>query len=124
MRTASLPAAVLAFLPAPALAFSIAVSWAGTKACFDPQSPMIGLSNVPKGTATISFHMQDEDAPDFQHGGGTIRYAGQAALPKGAFKYKGPCPPSPHRYRWTAQAQNANGKVLARAETTLIFPQK
>jgi phosphatidylethanolamine-binding protein (PEBP) family uncharacterized protein len=124
MRPKLLPAIAFALLPAPAFAFSIAVSWAGTKACFDPQSPAIALQDVPGGTATIAFHMQDEDAPNFRHGGGTVRYTGQTALAKGAFAYKGPCPPSPHRYRWTAQARDAAGKVLGRAETTLTFPPK
>ncbi|MDI3468795.1 MAG: hypothetical protein OJF62_000858 [Pseudolabrys sp.] len=90
MRPKLLPAIALALLPAPAFAFSIAVSWAGTKACFDPQSPVIALKDVPGGTATIAFHMQDEDAPNFRHGGGTVRYMGQTSLAKGAFAYKDP----------------------------------
>jgi phosphatidylethanolamine-binding protein (PEBP) family uncharacterized protein len=114
--------AALAAAPVPAFAFSIAVDWAGTAACFDPQSPAIRLADVPKGTASIAFHMTDLDAPAFPHGGGSVAYTGQATLAKGAFGYKGPCPPAPHRYRWTAQARDAGGHLLGRAQTTLAFP--
>ncbi|HKS83996.1 MAG TPA: YbhB/YbcL family Raf kinase inhibitor-like protein [Pseudolabrys sp.] len=107
---------------ARALAFSISVDWKGTAACFDPQSPAIRLTDVPKGTARIAFHMTDLDAPHFPHGGGTVAYSGQPSLAKGAFTYKGPCPPAPHRYHWTAEALDAAGRALARAETTLKFP--
>lgn len=115
-------AVVAALAAQPAFAFSIAVDWAGTAACFDPQSPVIRLADVPKGTASIAFRMIDLNAPAYPHGGGTVAYKGQAALAKGAFAYKGPCPPEPHRYQWTAQARDAGGRVLARAQTTLRFP--
>jgi phosphatidylethanolamine-binding protein (PEBP) family uncharacterized protein len=113
-----------ALLPAPAFAFSIAVSWAGTGACFDSQSPVIRLSSVPKDTTQIAFNMTDLDKPDYPHGGGTVTYSGQSSLAKGAFSYRGPCPPSPHRYQWTAQAKDGTGHVLGRAQTTLKFPSR
>ena len=124
MRPRLLLVIFLALLPAPAFAFSISVSWEGTTACFDPQSPVIRLSDVPKGTATIAFHMADLNVPTYPHGGGTVAYTGQGTLAKGAFSYKGPCPPAPHRYQWTARARDASGKMLGRAETTLTFPPK
>jgi phosphatidylethanolamine-binding protein (PEBP) family uncharacterized protein len=118
-----LAAAALAVLvPAPALAFSFTVDWKGTAPCFDPDSPLIRLSGVPKGTAKIEFHMTDLDAPKFPHGGGTVAYNGETALQKGAFTYKGPCPPEPHRYRWNARALDLWGRELGKAETTVKFP--
>ncbi len=112
-----------ATVQARALAFSIAVDWTGTAPCFDPASPIIRLADVPKGTAEIKFHMTDLDAPNYPHGGGTIAYNGETSLAKGAFSYKGPCPPSPHRYRWTAEALDAAGRAVGQAETTLQFPK-
>ena len=121
-RTLATSAAVAMLLPAHAFAFAISVDWTGTAACFDPQSPVIALSDVPKGTAKVTFRMTDLDAPNYPHGGGSIAYSGQPLLAKGAFTYKGPCPPAPHRYHWTAEALGTTGRTLARAETTLKFP--
>jgi hypothetical protein len=118
----ALGAALAATLPAYAFAFSISVDWTGTAACFDRQSPIFHLAGVPKGPAKIKFRMTDLQVPSFPHGGGTVAYSGQTSLAKGAFTYKGPCPPSPHRYRWFAQALDAAGHVIGRATTTLKFP--
>lgn len=127
VKTLALSAVVATFAaaswPSAAVAFSISVSWRGTAKCFDSQSPIIRLSRVPKSTKSIRFHMTDLDAPSYPHGGGTVAYHGQRRLAKGAFSYKGPCPPAPHRYRWTAQALDASGKVVGRAQTTLRFAQ-
>jgi phosphatidylethanolamine-binding protein (PEBP) family uncharacterized protein len=114
---------LVGFWPGVAAAFSMSVSWKGTAKCFDSQSPIIRLSGVPKKTTKIEFHMTDLDAPDYPHGGGTVAYAGQKVLPKGAFSYRGPCPPAPHRYRWTAKALDANGAAIGTAQTTVRFSQ-
>jgi Phosphatidylethanolamine-binding protein len=97
----------------------------GSKSCFDPQSPPFTLSAVPAGTRQLRFAMKDLDAPDFVHGGGTITYDGQPRIPRGAFPYRGPCPPQgQHRYQWTVEAQDAAGKTLAAATIMKNFPPK
>lgn len=106
----------------PAAAFAIAFEWGETKKCFDSKSPPITLSKVPKNTAKIRFLMVDLDAPRYPHGGGTVAYTGEAALPYGAFTYKGPCPPAPHTYEFRAEALDASGKVIAKARATRTFP--
>ena len=115
----TLAAALLA--PAAASAMSLSFSWGPTKACFDPHSPPMRLSHVPKGTVTLRFHMTDLDAPSYPHGGGTVRYTGRSRLGYGAFRYKGPCPPSRHHYRFTVEAIDKSGRVLARARATRPF---
>jgi len=122
-RLLVLSVVLLALWPGAAAAFSMSVSWKGTAKCFDSQSPIIRLSGVPKQTKSIAFHMVDLDAPNYPHGGGTVVYTGQKTLPKGAFSYRGPCPPVPHRYRWTARARDANGKVIGTAQMTVRFSQ-
>ncbi|HLI11098.1 MAG TPA: YbhB/YbcL family Raf kinase inhibitor-like protein [Alphaproteobacteria bacterium] len=117
--------ALLASGPAFAQAqgFTADFTWEGTAACFDPQSPPFSLGNVPAGTKTLEFRMQDLDAPSFPHGGGTVAYAGQSKVPRGAFSYKGPCPPhGQHRYMWTVKAEDGAGKVLAVAQVMKKFP--
>ena len=114
---------------APALAqpmgFSVDFTWQGTGPCFDPKSPAFTLSNVPPGTTMLSFQMQDLNAPSFPHGGGMVPYRGESRVPRGAFAYKGPCPPSgQHSYQWTIKAVDAAGKTLAVAQTMKRFPPK
>ncbi len=119
---AGLLAASILALPNSAHAFSLSFEWGQTKKCFDSKSPPIKLSKVPKGTEKIRFRMVDLDAPGYPHGGGTVVYGGKAFLPYGAFKYKGPCPPSPHTYQITGEALDAKGKVLGKASARKRFP--
>ena len=123
LKTLAICAVLAVAWPSAASAFSIKVSWKGTSKCSDSQSPIIRLSGVPKKTKTIRFHMTDLDKLTAQHGGGTVAYTGRKTLPKGAFSnsYRGPCPPAPHRYRWTAKALDATGKTVGSAQTTVRF---
>jgi phosphatidylethanolamine-binding protein (PEBP) family uncharacterized protein len=107
---------------AAAQAMGLSVDWTGTKPCFDAESPVIGLQAVPKGTTKLHFHMTDLDAPTYPHGGGDVSYKGQSHLPKGAFHYKGPCPPAVHRYAWSVEALDAAGRVIDTAKVVVRFP--
>lgn len=114
---------IAASLAGPALAdMSASVDWGPTKKCFDSKSPPIKLSGVPAGTTRLDIRMTDLDAPNFHHGGGKVDYAGNAALAYGAFTYKGPCPPSRHKYKFTIKALDAKGKTLATANAAKSFP--
>jgi phosphatidylethanolamine-binding protein (PEBP) family uncharacterized protein len=110
--------------PVAAKAMNVAVDWTGTAQCFDSESPVIKLSGVPKATKQLRFRMNDLDAPGFEHGGGTVAYAGQRQLAKAAFRYRGPCPPGPHRYQWHVEALDESGQVVDAAQTTTTFPPK
>lgn len=116
--------AALTLVPPPARAetFSVRFSWAGIPAC-EEISPAFALAGVPAGTKRLSFTMADLDVPTFHHGGSAIAYEGDA-VKQGAIRYTGPCPPGGqhHRYRWTVQALDAAGKVLATATATATFP--
>ncbi len=117
----------IGFAPSPAFAqdMKVAFDWGPTKQCFDPRSPPITLSGVPAGTAKLAMRMADQNSP-YNHGGGEIAYKGQAALPYGAFRYKGPCPPAgrTHFYKITVTALDAAGKPLASASGLQPFPKK
>jgi phosphatidylethanolamine-binding protein (PEBP) family uncharacterized protein len=103
--------------------FAVDVTWEGSKACFDPQSPPFTLSGVPAATRQLRFTMKDLDAPNFSHGGGIVTYDGQPHIPRGAFTYRGPCPPQgQHRYQWTVEARDAADHTLATATITKKFP--
>ncbi len=99
-------------------------SWAETSGCFQPTSPAFTVSNVPDGTAYLRFTMTDLQAPSFNHGGGTVPYTGPTVR-RGAFVYKGPCPPgAAHDYRWEVTALNrAKDTVLGRGSKTLPYHQ-
>jgi phosphatidylethanolamine-binding protein (PEBP) family uncharacterized protein len=112
----------MAVAPGRAGAFGVGFSWAGIPAC-EKISPAFELTGVPAGTRQLRFTMTDLDVPKFPHGGSTIAYEG-ASVPRGAIRYIGPCPPAGerHQYRWTVEALDAKGKVLAKAEATAPFP--
>jgi phosphatidylethanolamine-binding protein (PEBP) family uncharacterized protein len=109
----------------PALSFEISFDWAGLKLCTSGNpntvaNPRFVLSDVPDGTKFIKFKLVDRNVPGYNHGGGTIAYAGQDVIEPGAFNYKSPCPPGgSHTYEWTATAQSkkSGGKLeVAKAE--------
>ena len=103
--------------------FAVDFTWEGTASCFDPKSPPFSLNGVPAGTKVLRFAMKDLDAPSFPHGGGSVPYSGQNRIERGAFAYKGPCPPEgQHSYQWTVEAQDGAGKTLATATATKRFP--
>ena len=114
-------ALVLVALPVSASAMSINFSWGPTKKCFDSKSPPITLSVVPAGTKSLKFKIVDLNAIDYPHGGGKVAYTGQNKLPYGAFRYKGPCPPSRHTYQISVDALDAKGKKLASAKARQAF---
>ena len=103
--------------------FVVDFTWEGTAKCFDPKSPPFSVSGVPAGTKVLRFVMTDLDAPGFPHGGGSVPYSGQSRIERGAFAYKGPCPPQgQHSYQWTVDAQGATGEALATTNVTKKFP--
>jgi len=110
-------------LPAQTASFAVDFSWSGTGSCFDPQSPPFSLHGVPAGTKQLKFAMTDLDVPSFAHGGGTVPYIGQDHVNRGAFTYRGPCPPQgQHTYRWTVEALDDAGRTLATATVARRFP--
>ena len=115
-------AAAAALVPAAASAMDLGFSWGPTKKCFDPKSPPVTLGGVPAGTVKLRFKMIDLNAPTYPHGGQTVPYKGEKSLPYGAFRYKGPCPPSPHTNEISVDALDAGGKVLAKAKARKRFP--
>ena len=109
---------------ASASGMGVSFEWGPTKKCFDPKSPPITLSGVPKGTAKLEIRMVDSNSA-YEHGGGTVTYKGQTSLPYGAFRYKGPCPDSgTHFYNITVKAEDTSGKVLASGSASKPFSSK
>lgn len=130
MKLLGLHAAVLSvavFAGGESLALGISVKWAAGSGC-SGQSPAMSLNGVPKGTATLILAMTDLDLPSYAHGGGSVAFTGKTSFAPGEVfgmfsSYRGPCPPPgvKHRYQWTIEAQDASGKSLGRASTTLPF---
>jgi phosphatidylethanolamine-binding protein (PEBP) family uncharacterized protein len=108
-----------------AAAFSASFSWSGIAACSGP-SPAFRISGAPKGTVSLRFAMRDLDAPNFNHGGGTVAYDGKGTVARGAISYIPPCPPggAKHRYVWTIEALDASGNRLASASASGTFPPR
>ncbi len=124
LKTAAVATIALSLFAGSASAMSISFEWGQTKSCFDRHSPPITVSDVPKGTATLKFTLDDLNAMDFNHGGGSVAYTGKNSLPYGAFSYRGPCPPDgTHTYRITVKALDASGKTLDSAKAKRRFPK-
>jgi hypothetical protein len=120
IRLAICAAAFLAVSTADASAFSMSFRWCG------PRSPVFSLSDVPKGTTTLQFHMVDLDVPSFNHGGGTVAYKEQSTVACGALtNYTPPSPPSgSHSYQITVTAIGSGNANLGTATFTRKFPEK
>ena len=101
-----------------AFAFSASFAWCSG-------SPSFALTDVPPGTATLQFAMTDLNVPNFHHGGGTVAYSGQTAVPCGAFSSAQPVPPpgQVHTYQFTIKALGPNGAVLATTTARRKFPE-
>src|SRR5208282_2261623 len=103
-----------------AFAFSASFAWCSG-------SPSFALTDVPQGTARLQFAMTDLNVPSFHHGGGTVAYSGQTAVPCGAFSsgFTGPSPPpgQVHTYQFSIKALGPNGAVLATTATRRKFPE-
>lgn len=114
-------AGLVAASPAAA-GMSASFEWGPTKKCFDTNSPPFKVSGVPKGTVKLGFKMTDLDAPQYRHGGGKVEFTGKSQIPYGAFRYKGPCPPTRHKYRFTITALDEKGKEIGKTTATRSFP--
>lgn len=108
--------------------FSFTFEWGDISLCTTGypnrvENPIFTLSNVPEGTTEIRFSLTDNDAPNYNHGGGSADYTGDNVIQPGAFKYQSPCPPNgSHTYEWSARARNADGDTLARARSSKKYP--
>jgi phosphatidylethanolamine-binding protein (PEBP) family uncharacterized protein len=123
LKYAASGALILIASASAANAFDVQVDWSSTAPCFDPASPVFTLKHVPKTTQQLDFRMVDLNAPNYPHGGGVIPYKGQMRISKGAFTYKGPCPPNGvHTYRWTVTALDRSGQVVDVGTATAPFP--
>ena len=98
-------------------------SWQNVSRC-TTTPPAFQIGGIPSTTKTLTFSMMDLNVPTFQHGGGRLTYSGSSSVPAGAFSYRGPCPPagSTHRYEFTVNALDVDGRVVARGKAMRPFP--
>jgi phosphatidylethanolamine-binding protein (PEBP) family uncharacterized protein len=111
-----------------ALAFNVSFNWGSIPRCTSGNpntvgSPAFKLNGVPKGTTKLSFRLRDNNVPSYNHGGGSVPYAGGPSISAGAFKYKSPCPPDgSHTYTWSVTAVDKSGKTLGTASASRKYP--
>ena len=129
MRLLSLSAAALILsATASAAEFRISFAWGDIPACNSGRpnvvaSPRFVIADLPDGTTSVRFRLKDLDAPNYNHGGGTVGMSGSGVLPAGVFTYKSPCPPGGvHTYEWTATARKGN-KTLGTAKARRTYPE-
>ncbi len=129
MRSFVLGAMALAFSATAAAAeFRISFDWGNIPSCNTGRpneipSPRFVIADLPQGTTSVRFRLKDLDAPNYNHGGGTLGISGSGVLAAGAFTYKSPCPPGGvHTYEWTATARKGNS-VLGTAKARRKYPE-
>jgi len=102
----------LIVMASPAAAFEVDFDFSNVRACAGgalriTPSPEFRLTNVPAGTTTLHFSLQDLTA-ELAHGERKLAYAGEAVIAADTFKYVGPCPiKGTHSYEWTIRALDA-----------------
>ncbi|MEM7441647.1 MAG: hypothetical protein AAF393_18875 [Pseudomonadota bacterium] len=85
-------------------------------------NPAFVLKGFPQGTTKVVFKLTDLDVPNYKHSGGTVKMSASGKVPRGAFKYKSPCPPSGmHTYEWAATGIKGS-KTLAVAKAHRNYP--
>jgi len=90
--------------------------WSKENLCQNGISPELKIQGIPIETTKLKWNLTDLQAPAYNHGGGTLVYLGTNTIPKGTLiGYNGPCPPmnSPHVYKFSIKALDAEGKVIA-----------
>ncbi len=102
----------------------VQVVWTAKSGC-SRVSPPISLQGLPASTKFIEVRMVDLDSPTFNHGGGELQFKGDATIPEGSLQYFiGPCPPSPHNYKFTVKAINADkSAVVGIGEVSKRYPE-
>ncbi len=60
--------------------------------------------------------------PKISTTGGKVDHTGQSDIQYVAVRYKGPYPPTKHRYTFRVEALNAKGKELVAATAVKSFP--
>jgi len=119
--------ASVAGVSVPAHAFSVTFDWGNIPKCTSGHpntvgSPKFMLQDVPKGAVKLEFALKDLDVA-YDHGGGTVAYAGEGSVPAGAFTYKSPCPPNgAHNYEWTVTALDTAGKRIGTGKAKKQYP--
>ncbi len=120
MRRLLFAAALLLAAQGAASAMTVSVRWCSG-------SPEFKISGAPKEASRLNLQMSDLDYPSYDHAGGVLPFA--PLIRCGALTstpYRGPSPPAGtvHTYRWTIEAQDASGKVLAKVVVDKKFPEK
>ncbi len=107
-----------------AVELAVDFSWEGIGKCSN-HSPEIRVADIPPGTKSFKVKLKDFNAPNWNHGGGTVTNDGSGIIPAGALKgaYNGPCPPGgSHKYQFTVKAVNEAGIIIGIGKATKKFP--
>lgn len=112
----------------------LTVDWVWLKSHYcDNTSPEFQIGNVPAGTKSLKFTMNDLDFQNKDHGGGSVEFTGadgKMTVSAGVLKqYEGPCPRAHynnwgHDYLISVKALGADGAELAKGGKKQNFSAK
>jgi phosphatidylethanolamine-binding protein (PEBP) family uncharacterized protein len=113
-------------IPKAAAKMGVEFSWEGIQACTH-ESPEIRVSSVPEGTEALRVKLKNINQPDWNQGGGKVKYDGSGVIPAGALTlgYNGPCPPGGRsKYEFSVMAVDAQGVIIGFGKARRVFPFK
>lgn len=121
-----LAVATAALSAIPSYAMRIDVPGDRARSCLDSQSPLIRLSNVPDGTASLKVRIVKADDWTDIPAVAVIPYRGVDRIDKGAIRYFVRCPAGPFGKGATievrVQARDANDRVIATSRDNAYYP--
>jgi phosphatidylethanolamine-binding protein (PEBP) family uncharacterized protein len=114
-------------IPKDAAKIVVEFSWEGIAACTH-DSPEIRVTNIPDGTEVLDVKLTNLGVPEWNQGGGQVKYDGSEFIPAGALKigYNGPCPPpgQTYKYEFSVVAMDAENSVIGFGKARQPFPPK
>lgn len=108
---------------ADAAPMGVDFQWSAADRC-SPRSPALTLQGVPPGAARIMVRLTDLNMPTFSQGSDVFVPPGGRIAPGTLPNYAGPCPPAGerHSFRFTVDALDGSGRIIATGQATRMFP--
>ena len=104
-------------------AIGVAFRFTAADRC-SPRSPALELQGLPPGTTRVTVKLTDLNMPSFSQSGDVFVPPSGRVAPGTLPNYAGPCPPAGerHNFRFTVDAVDAAGRVVASGQATQMFP--
>jgi hypothetical protein len=100
---------------------SMETTWDNVPQCVGRlgQNASMTITHAPRGTKFISAELT---SGMMEMGGERVPFPENGVIPKGTVHTLAPC--NPGTYRWTINAEDAQGRVLSTIQKNMLFPAR